>query len=344
MDEEFRYDHHARRLLKLPLLLLQPLLLTIWPLSLLSNPLIANPYQLRYLGIMALLVSVSALLAASILFGLARSAGMMILAFTINVWSIAFAFRIQIDDSGPLGLYWNLPVALLITLSTCGLIFRMSGYLLIIAGSWFILFIGEDRLAPETMPWQLVWILIGAALAIGIAYNAVNSHWMRRTFLLKERYRLLSETDELTGIANRRKLLQAVEAALGTSHQSAGHFIMLDIDNFKSINDQHGHHTGDEVLRLVARTMSTLDSALTSGRLGGEEFGLLAQGLSDQRVTELLGELRTRLRRMEQPQITFSAGVVRLHPQTPLAELLKHADEGLYLAKHQGKDQAIWSA
>ena len=344
MDDDIRYDQHARRILRLPLLVLQPLLLTLWPLSLLSNPLIANPYQLRYLGIMALLVGVSALLVVTVLLGRARSTRMMIFAFAINIWAMAFAFRVQIDDCGPLGLYWNLPVALLITLGTCGLIFRLSGYLLILAGSWFILFVGQERLAPETMPWQLVWIVIGAALAIGIAYNYVNSNWTYRAFLLKERYRLLSETDELTGIANRRKLLQAVEAALNVSPERSGHFIMLDIDNFKTINDQHGHQVGDQVLEILARTMSTLDPALSAGRLGGEEFGLLAQGLSDQRVTELLSELRNRLKRTQDPQITYSAGVVRLQPQTPLSELLKQADECLYLAKSQGKDQAIWSS
>lgn len=338
MDDENRYELHVRRVLRTPLLVLQPLMLVMWPLSLLSNPLIGSPYKPRYFAVMLLLLGVSALLSV------VRSARLMSLAFTGNIWTLAFAFRIQINDAGDAGLYWNLPVALVFGLGTCGLTYRLSHYLLTLLGTLFILFVGQDQLVPAAMPGPLVGLLLAVALAIGIAYNHASSQGMRRTFSLKERYRLLAETDELTRIANRRKLLREVETALAASQDTPGHFIMLDIDNFKEINDQYGHHVGDEVLIATAREINQLDPALQGGRLGGEEFGLLIRGQDDARVRTLLGTLQTRLAEAAPLGITFSAGVMRLEPNGSLSDLLRRADESLYRAKRQGKDQAVWAA
>lgn len=338
MDDENRYELHVRRVLRTPLLVLQPLMLVMWPLSLLSNPLIGSPYKPRYFAVMLLLLGVSALLSV------VRSARLMSLAFTGNIWVLAFAFRIQINDAGDAGLYWNLPVALVFGLGTCGLTYRLSHYLLTLLGTLFILFVGQDQLVPAAMPGPLVGLLLAVALAIGIAYNHASSQGMRRTFSLKERYRLLAETDELTRIANRRKLLREVEAALVARRDTPGHFIMLDIDNFKEINDRYGHQVGDEVLIATAREINQLDPSLQGGRLGGEEFGLLIRGQDDARVRALLGTLQTRLVEAAPLGITFSAGVMRLEPNGSLSDLLRRADESLYRAKRQGKDQAVWAA
>ncbi|EHK71170.1 GGDEF domain-containing protein [Pseudomonas psychrotolerans L19] len=241
-----------------------------------------------------------------------------------------------------MGHYWNLPVALIIILGTCGLTYRLSHYLITLAGAGFILFIGQARLIPSAMPEQLVGLLVSVALAIGIAYNHANSQWMRRTFRLKERYRILAETDELTRIANRRKLLQQLDAARGESGREARHFVMLDIDNFKEINDRHGHQVGDEVLVATARELDRLDPRLEGGRLGGEEFGLLIRGLDEARISHLLETLCERLAEAAPLGIRFSAGALRLAPELSLNELLRQADEGLYQAKRQGKDQVVW--
>lgn len=336
MDNEIRYEQHVRRVLRTPLLVLQPLMLAMWPLTLWCNPLIGSPYKARYLALMLLLLAISALLSV------ARSARMMSLTFTGNIWAFALAFRIQIQDGGAVGRYWNLPVALIIILGTCGLTYRLSHYLITLAGAGFILFIGQDRLIPSAMPEQLVGLLVSVALAIGIAYNHANSQWMRRTFRLKERYRILAETDELTRIANRRKLLQQLDAARGESGREARHFVMLDIDNFKEINDRHGHQVGDEVLVATARELDRLDPRLEGGRLGGEEFGLLIRGLDEARISHLLETLRERLAEAAPLGIRFSAGALRLAPELSLNELLRQADEGLYQAKRQGKDQVVW--
>ncbi len=336
MDDDIRYEQHLRRVLRTPLLVLQPLMLVVWPVSLLCNPLIGSAYKPRYLALTLLLLAVSALLS------LARGARMMSITFTGNIWALALAFRIEIEDGGALGNHWNLPIALIAILGTSGMTYHLSHYLITLIGAGLILFIGQAHPIPAAMPIQLVGLMMGTALTIGIAYNHVSSQWMRRTFILKERYRLMAETDELTRIANRRKLLQRLSAALKESQRTAAHFVMLDIDNFKQINDQHGHQVGDDVLVTVAREIDQLDPALLGGRLGGEEFGLLAHGLDEAQVSHLLETLRKRLADAEPLGIRFSAGVLRLDPQVSLNESLRRADEGLYQAKRQGKDQVVW--
>ncbi len=147
-----------------------------------------QPYKARYFAVMLLLLAISALLSV------ARSARMMSLTFTGNIWAFALAFRIQ--DPG-----WRRRGSLLEPArrphhhpGTCGLTYRLSHYLITLAGAGFILFIGQDRLIPSAMPEQLVGLLVSVALAIGIAYNHANSQWRLRTFRLKERYRILAET------------------------------------------------------------------------------------------------------------------------------------------------------
>lgn len=337
MDDDIRYEQHVRRVLRTPLLVLQPLMLAAWPLSIWINPLLRGPYQVRYYALMLLLLAISALLSV------ARSSRMMSLTFTGNIWALALAFRVEINDGGALGHYWNLPIVLIVILGTCGMTYRFSHYLITLTGAALILFVGQTQLAPAAMPMPLVWLLIAAALAIGIAYNHVNSKWMRRTFWLKERYRILAETDELTKIANRRKLLQQLEGALADAPGATAHFVMLDIDNFKGINDRHGHQVGDEVLVATAREISQLHPGLHGGRLGGEEFGLLIPELSEIEVDSLLADLRARLAGAAPLGITFSAGVMRLVPEVSLNEVLRRTDECLYRAKRRGKNQVVWS-
>lgn len=336
MDDDIRYEQHVRRVLRTPLLVLQPLMLAMWPLSLWSNPLIGSPYKPRYLALMLLLLAISALLSV------ARSSRMMSLTFTGNIWALVLAFRIQIQDGGAVGHYWNLPIALIITLGTCGMTYRLSHYLITLAGAALILFIGQTQLVPAAMPVHLVWLLTSTTLAIGIAYNHANSQWMRRTFIFKERYRILAETDALTGIANRRKLLQQLKASLSLASPRSGYFVMLDIDDFKAINDRLGHQAGDDVLVAVARALGRLDPALQVGRLGGEEFGALALEMEEDRLRALLAELRLRLIQDGCQPVTFSAGIARLQQGEDLGEPLRRADENLYLAKRQGKDQVVW--
>ncbi len=160
--------------------------------------------------------------------------------------------------------------------------------------------------------------------------------------------RRAAEEDHLTGMPNRRGFYSRVEEAVerGTSGLAIA---LCDIDNFKAVNDQHGHETGDRVLRFVARLLrDALPRQVYVARYGGEEFVCLFEGVDVDRAVAMLDRVREKLGdRLLRDQtsdvpigkITFSAGIAALGDDTATA--LRAADEALYFAKKAGKDRVV---
>ncbi|MEO0003758.1 MAG: hypothetical protein RLZZ22_1450, partial [Pseudomonadota bacterium] len=152
----------------------------------------------------------------------------------------------------------------------------------------------------------------------------------------------------LTQIANRRGMMQAFEAeqsrlARGGGELSIG---LLDIDNFKRLNDELGHNAGDEALKALAQTVSqALRPTDHVARFGGEEFVvLLPQTPVDdgqQILTRLQRSLAGGLFEHEGKKVlvTFSAGVTCYRPTERIEEALERADQALYEAKRTGKNR-----
>jgi diguanylate cyclase (GGDEF)-like protein len=163
-------------------------------------------------------------------------------------------------------------------------------------------------------------------------------------------FQLLSITDPLTGLVNRRYLEERLQEELERSkrHRFAMSFMMVDIDDFKAYNDAHGHQAGDLALEMTAQCLKTaLRSADVAARYGGEEFSILLPqtGLAEARA---IGErIRRRIERTQfphgssQPQgaVTVSIGVSCFGAEldTP-AEVIRAADRALYAAKARGKN------
>lgn len=195
-------------------------------------------------------------------------------------------------------------------------------------------------LRPLAFVEVMIFVLGGGLYMIVMAHERTVS-----------RLRRLAERDELTGLLNRRAFLDAAEAAVERARRG-GHqlaMVLLDLDHFKRINDEHGHLTGDHALRLAAETvMATLRSADAVGRYGGEEFCLLLPG-TDAGAAEAIAE---RIRRsvatvrIDTPggplRLTASFGVAALGPEvTTVHELLVRADAALYTAKERGRDRVV---
>jgi diguanylate cyclase len=168
--------------------------------------------------------------------------------------------------------------------------------------------------------------------------------------LESEMQRLSNEvsTDQLTQIANRRGLAQDFEIERARQERSGATLSvgLLDIDNFKRLNDELGHGAGDEALKsLAAVVSSTLRPTDRVARYGGEEFVVL---LPDTPVPEAQ-QILTRLQRSltgglfmhehKQVFVTFSAGVTAYRPGERIEEALERADQGLYEAKRTGKNR-----
>jgi len=156
--------------------------------------------------------------------------------------------------------------------------------------------------------------------------------------------------DQLTGVLNRRGLEEtfAKEAARATRHDTTLCVALIDIDNFKKLNDSMGHDTGDEALiHLATICRETLRPQDTVARYGGEEFIiLLPETTLDDGVvalTRLQRELTKKffLHANEKVLITFSAGVTQMLPTDNQASVIKRADGAMYQAKQSGKNRVI---
>ncbi len=145
--------------------------------------------------------------------------------------------------------------------------------------------------------------------------------------------------DELTGLANRLGLTETLAAALSDQDQWPVTLILVDLNGFKLINDNHGHATGDEVLRTLGRRLSArLRGADTIARLGGDEFAVLACRVDDVRRATVIDRL---VSCFDDPinirdhafTVHASVGVVTGQPPETAGQLLAHADAAMYRTK-----------
>jgi diguanylate cyclase (GGDEF)-like protein len=154
----------------------------------------------------------------------------------------------------------------------------------------------------------------------------------------------LAVSDVLTGLPNRRAMLEALARSATHSRRGIMPFCvaMLDLDHFKHINDTLGHATGDIVLKRFADTMTlTLREGDVFGRWGGEEFLLLLPGATLQTAQMVLARMQVKARDIILPnlQVTFSAGIATDNRGEPTDALLARADAALYRAKNSGRNR-----
>lgn len=158
-------------------------------------------------------------------------------------------------------------------------------------------------------------------------------------------------TDHLTGLANRRRFERQLEREVARSVRYEHPFclLLLDIDNFKQVNDNFGHNAGDEALTMVAKTLQAETRGIDlAARIGGEEFAVLLTETHYEGGSEVAERLRQSIRSMSVPvvgQITASFGVAEFPVCARSAtELIECADAALYEAKHQGRDRVARAA
>ena len=169
---------------------------------------------------------------------------------------------------------------------------------------------------------------------------------------LERELRRLASIDSLTEILNRRALIEQAQSLLDVPDlEDSLTLLLLDIDFFKSINDQYGHATGDQVLvRFAAAVSAQIEPTDLFGRLGGEEFAILVRHTHAEQVRELVSRVleavrEIRLESATRPAraVTVSIGAaLRTHADHRVEQLLDRADRALYQAKHSGRDRVYW--
>ncbi|MDY7027348.1 MAG: diguanylate cyclase, partial [Spirochaetota bacterium] len=171
----------------------------------------------------------------------------------------------------------------------------------------------------------------------------VNAQLKREKNLLK----VSSITDGLTGLYNRTYIDEQFRQFIKESSRYGKPFslAMLDLDRFKRVNDEHGHHRGDEVLRQVAQIFHNLIRETDiAGRYGGEEFLLLFPQTDREEALVVTERIRGHIEKLEfeggPGRITISAGIAQYGGESA-QELLNQADKNLYMAKQSGRNRIV---
>jgi diguanylate cyclase (GGDEF)-like protein len=181
--------------------------------------------------------------------------------------------------------------------------------------------------------WAITTVL-ALALALPISRSIGRAHL--ELYRAKRVAEALARTDQLTGLFNRRALMDAAP----TFGHSVFALVIADIDRFKLVNDTYGHVVGDDVIRTVARRMANeLSGVGVLARVGGEEFALLCSGLSADDLMERLNALRDRIASTPiistglAVRVTISAGIAVAQSSEGFDQLYSAADHALYSAK-----------
>jgi diguanylate cyclase (GGDEF)-like protein len=185
------------------------------------------------------------------------------------------------------------------------------------------------------------------SIAPQMAMALDRAEWQEKA----NQFQLMSITDPLTGLLNRRYLIERLAEELRRSKRQeyAMSFMMIDIDDFKIYNDRNGHQAGDLALEMTAQCLkSALRGADVASRYGGEEFCILLPQTTLEEAAAIAERIKRRVLRMRFPHgktqplgaVTISIGISAFHPgvETPEA-IIEYADRALYLAKHRGKNR-----
>lgn len=166
-----------------------------------------------------------------------------------------------------------------------------------------------------------------------------------------EETRKEASTDPLTGIANRKVFDAELRSAAAVARQESGllSLLMIDIDHFKAFNDQHGHQLGDQVLKLVARSIAEcIRQEDLAARFGGEEFCVILPRARLNEAVRVAEAIRSRVARRRITNrrtgkvlgsITLSIGVAEYTLGEDEADFLRNADEAMYAAKRTGRNR-----
>lgn len=186
----------------------------------------------------------------------------------------------------------------------------------------------------------MVMLLIGFAIGFAVAWR-IRRHRGLELFIAEAR------TDIVTGLKNRRAFNEELSRLFAQRQRLGGHFslMMIDIDDFKNLNDTHGHLSGDVVLRSVGHVLSTtLREMDIVCRYGGDEFVAICPGaklqeaaVAAERVRQAVANATVSLKRGSL-QVTISLGVAEVTTAEIAESLIQRADDALFAAKHAGRN------
>jgi len=242
------------------------------------------------------------------------------------------AMMASVVQQGIFGMLWSYPLVL-----AC--YFVMSRRLALLLSA-VVLVAMTGLVAWVLGPPVAVRVFATLLLTIGLINLVLNVLAQLQAALVEQ-----AITDPLTGAHNRRHMEETLQRFCERNRRRAGEhaLLLLDIDHFKLVNDQHGHEAGDDVLRAlvqVARRHTRRTDRLF--RIGGEEFALLLPDTSPEGALFAANALRERLAQAAMPReitVTVSIGLAALARGDEPADWLRRADAALYRAKEGGRNR-----
>jgi diguanylate cyclase len=262
-------------------------------------------------------------------------------AAMVGVWIALMAFNM-------------IPVVLLATMTAMTLVATEGPRLLLLGTAVLIAACGLAFLAngfvfvPHTETVELLAslpLMVVFPIAVGFATHGLAQRVRVQNRALVE----MSSTDSLSGLSNRRYWEEVVNMLLAARQREPAVMLLLDIDNFKHVNDQYGHVVGDEVIRLVGGIIrESIRAGDVAGRYGGDEFGVVLRGVDTTTTAagaEVVAQrIRARVAAMGIPgapglHCTLSIGIAAATPGVPDARAwVGAADSALYSAKLAGRN------
>jgi diguanylate cyclase (GGDEF)-like protein len=196
-------------------------------------------------------------------------------------------------------------------------------------------------------------VLIWPGTAFAVLTQVVLAHHYLVRYILEQKLKSLSNTDSLTGVRNRRYFTRFLERSIMRAQRTGENMslLLLDIDSFKSINDEYGHPTGDLVIRRMSKSIQQEAARATDviARVGGEEFAVVLPGTAVKAAEALAERIRARVEGevfhsvADQPfGVSVSIGVAeRKESDGDYGDIISRADEALYAAKAAGRNRVV---
>ncbi len=273
------------------------------------------------------------------------------LVFAAGICAGCMALRLHVPSLGAdidlLPLYLWIPVIYVFA-------FTLAGHKSSLCISLAILFLFASIALPYLMRginqpyanFTIQMLVVSAVLIAALYFFSSYQHRFQVAQLSADQLARLANTDVLTELANRRRMIEVIEAEQlrFARYGQPCSLILIDVDLFKHVNDRFGHQVGDQTLRALAlRIGSILRDADTLGRWGGEEFVvILPQTGFDEacvKASTLCAHVAARPL-VDRHLVTISCGVTSVLPQDDADALLRRADRALYVAKESGRNRA----
>ncbi|WP_312128904.1 GGDEF domain-containing protein [Diaphorobacter nitroreducens] len=199
----------------------------------------------------------------------------------------------------------------------------------------------------------MILIVLAGCMVVNLRVQQMRQRLDRQREALAEALaenRALAMRDELTGLYNRRAMVELIQLECRRRRRGQGTllFAMIDVDHFKRVNDHHGHAMGDHVLRVFADALrANVRETDVLARWGGDEFLLLLSDIEPRSAQTLLERTREAIAALPVPnappdlRLSMSAGLALHLPHSSPQETLERADQALYAAKDQGRNRVV---